>query len=255
MSRTSIAARKIRLIMELRRAGIAETGVLSAIERIPREAFVPPLFQDQAYENRALPIGHGQTLSQPQVVAVMTQALQAGRRSKVLEIGTGSGYQAAVLSRLCRRVYTIERYRELLQIAEQRFAGLRLHNITARLGDGHKGWPAQAPFERIIVTAAAAEVPGELVDQLAPGGIMVLPLGRPGREQELVRLRRLDTQVVEEPLGGVRFVPLVAGLPTEAEVRATAQPGSALESGPGPGPEPGSGPGLAATGRGGSSLA
>ncbi len=220
MSQTSIAARKIRLIMELRRAGIAETGVLSAIERIPREAFVPPLFQDQAYENRALPIGHGQTLSQPQVVAVMTQALGAGRRTKVLEIGTGSGYQAAVLSRLCRRVYTIERYKELLQTAEARFAELRLHNITARVGDGSKGWPAQAPFERIIVTAAAPEVPGELVDQLAPGGILVLPLGRRGRPQQLFRLRRCDTGIVEEPLGDVRFVPLVAGLPADGEAAA-----------------------------------
>jgi protein-L-isoaspartate(D-aspartate) O-methyltransferase len=211
----SIAARKIRLIMELRRAGIADTRVLSAIERIPREAFVPPPFQDQAYENRALPIGHGQTLSQPQVVAVMTQALEAGQRSKVLEIGTGSGYQTAVLSRLCRRVYTIERYRELLRAAEQRFAGLRLHNITARAGDGAQGWPAQAPFERIIVTAAAPEVPGELVDQLAPGGILVLPVGRTGRDQDLLRLRREAAGVVEERLGGVRFVPLVRGAPAE----------------------------------------
>ena len=239
MSQTSIAARKIRLIMELRRAGIADTGVLSAIERIPREAFVPPLFQDQAYETRALPIGHGQTLSQPQVVAVMTQALEAGRRTKVLEIGTGSGYQAAVLSRLCRRVYTIERYKELLRDAEQRFGALRLHNITARVGDGAKGWPAQAPFERIIVTAAAPEVPGELVDQLALGGVMVLPLGRRGREQQLFRLRRDETGIVEEPLGGVRFVPLVAGLPSDGGSEAAA----GLEEG------------WQATGRGGQSLA
>lgn len=213
----SIAARKIRLIMELRRAGISDTDVLSAIERIPREAFVPQPFQDQAYENRTLPIGHGQTLSQPQVVALMTQTLQAGRRSKVLEIGTGSGYQTAILSRLCRRVYTIERYRELLRDAENRFAELRLHNITTHRGDGSRGWPAQAPFERIIVTAAAAEVPGELVDQLAAGGIMVLPIGQRNREQVLLRLRRDDTGIVEEPLGPVRFVPLVDGAPPEDE--------------------------------------
>ncbi len=211
----SLAARKIRLIMELRRVGIADTRVLSAIERVPREAFVPPTFQDQAYENRALPIGHGQTLSQPQVVAVMTQALEAGPRSKVLEIGTGSGYQTAVLSRLCRRVYTIERYRGLLRAAEQRFAALRLHNITTRAGDGAQGWPAQAPFERVIVTAAAPEVPGELVDQLAPGGILVLPVGRTGRDQDLLCLRRGEAGVVEERLGGVRFVPLVRGAPAE----------------------------------------
>ena len=211
----SIEARKIRLIMELRRAGIADTRVLSAIERVPREAFVPPQFQDQAYENRALPIGHGQTLSQPQVVAVMTQALEAGRRSKVLEIGTGSGYQTAVLSRLCRRIYTVERYPGLLRAAEQRFAALRLHNITTRAGDGTEGWPAQAPFERIIVTAAATDIPAGLVDQLAPGGILVLPVGRRARDQDLLRLRREAAGIVEERLGGVRFVPLVHGLPAE----------------------------------------
>jgi protein-L-isoaspartate(D-aspartate) O-methyltransferase len=211
----SLAARKIRLIMELRRAGIADTRVLSAIERVPREAFVPATFQDQAYENRALPIGHGQTLSQPQVVAVMTQALAVEPRHKVLEIGTGSGYQTAVLSRLCRRVYTIERYRGLLRGAEDRFADLRLHNITTCVGDGTQGWPAQAPFGRIVVTAAAPEVPGDLVDQLALGGILVLPVGRPGRDQDLLRLERGESGVLEERLGGVRFVPLVPGMPAE----------------------------------------
>jgi protein-L-isoaspartate(D-aspartate) O-methyltransferase len=218
----SIAARKIRLIMELRRAGIADTRVLSAIERVPREAFVPSPFQDQAYENRALPIGHGQTLSQPQVVAVMTQALAVEPRGKVLEIGTGSGYQTAVLSRLCRRVYTVERYRGLLGGAEQRFAALRLHNITARAGDGTEGWPAQAPFERIIVTAAAAEVPSGLVDQLAMDGILVLPVGRTGRDQDLLRLTRCESGVVEERLGRVRFVPLVPGAVAETSVNSAA---------------------------------
>ncbi len=230
----SLEARKIRLIMELRRAGIADTQVLSAIERVPREAFVPPQFQDQAYENRALPIGHGQTLSQPQVVAVMTQALEAGRRSKVLEIGTGSGYQTAVLSRLCRRVYTIERYTGLLRAAEQRFAALRLHNITARSGDGAEGWPAQAPFERIIVTAAAADVPATLVDQLAPGGILVVPVGRRARDQDLLRLRYEATGIVEERLGGVRFVPLIPGLPAEngRDQSAAAGPAGVQSTGP-----------------------
>ena len=228
----SIAARKIRLIMELRRSGAADTTVLSAIERVPREAFVPSLFQDQSYENRALPIGHGQTLSQPAVVALMTQALEAGKRSKVLEIGTGSGYQAAVLSRICRRVYTIERYRELLQMAEARFAELRIHNITATVGDGGLGWPAQAPFERIIVTAAAADVPGALVDQLAPEGVMVLPLGKRG-EQQLLRLRRRESGLTEEYLGDVRFVPLIEGMPGEAaqEPEVGVQQGS-LATGP-----------------------
>ncbi|MFQ6018866.1 MAG: protein-L-isoaspartate(D-aspartate) O-methyltransferase [Kiloniellaceae bacterium] len=209
----TIVARKIRLIMRLRRAGIADTDVLSAIERIPREAFVPDSFQDQAYEDRALPIGHGQTLSQPQVVAVMTQALKPDRRVRVLEVGTGSGYQAAVLSRLCRRLYTIERYRELQADAERRFRELRLHNITTRVGDGSKGWPEQAPFSRIIVTAAARDVPGALIGQLAVGGILVAPIGPPGADQVLLRLTRGEAGITEEHLGGVRFVPLVDGLP------------------------------------------
>ena len=209
----TIAARKIRLIMELRRTGINDTHVLSAIERIPREAFVPVSFRDQAYENRALPIGYGQSLSQPAVVAAMSQALKADRRLKVLEVGTGSGYQAAVLSRLCRRLYTIERHRDLQREAEARFQRLRLHNITARVGDGGKGWPEQAPFSRIIVTAAAPEVPGGLADQLADGGILVVPVGPPSAEQDLVRVVREDGSLREERLGGVRFVPLMDGLP------------------------------------------
>ncbi|MFQ5775174.1 MAG: protein-L-isoaspartate(D-aspartate) O-methyltransferase [Kiloniellaceae bacterium] len=209
----TVAARKIRLIMELRRAGISDTHVLSAIERIPREAFVPESFRDQAYENRALPIGFGQTLSQPGVVAAMTQALRTDRRLRVLEVGTGSGYQAAVLSRLCRRLYTIERHRDLQREAEARFQRLRLHNITARVGDGGKGWPEQAPFSRIVVTAAAPQVPGALVDQLVAGGILVVPVGRPGADQDLVRLTRENGVLTEERLGRVRFVPLLAGPP------------------------------------------
>ena len=217
----TLEARKIRLVMELRQAGIANTAVLSAIERIPREAFVPEPFLDRAYEDCALPIGHGQTLSRPQVVARMTEALAAGPRVKVLEIGTGSGYQAAVLSRLCRRVYTIERYRPLLLEAEERFAALRLSNITARVGDGFKGWREQAPFERIIVTAAASEVPGALADQLAEGGVMVMPVGRQGRDQNLLRLVRTADGLVEEPLGDVRFVPLLGGLPADRKSKRT----------------------------------
>ncbi|MEQ8356954.1 MAG: protein-L-isoaspartate(D-aspartate) O-methyltransferase [Kiloniellaceae bacterium] len=222
------ASRKIRLIMELRRAGIADTEVLSAIERIPREAFTPESFRHQAYENMAIPIGQGQTLSQPQVVALMTQALRASRRTKVLEVGTGSGYQAAVLSRLCRRVYTIERFKELLRIAERRFGELRLHNITTRHGDGWKGWREQAPFDRIIVTAAAADIPGVLVDQLAEGGLMVLPVGKTSRDQALLRLTRTADGFTEEHLSDVRFVPLVEGVPGEA---AAPPPGLAQRSG------------------------
>ena len=211
-----VASRKIRLIMELRRVGIADTDVLSAIERIPREAFTPESFRHQAYENMAIPIGQGQTLSQPQVVALMTQALRASHRTKVLEVGTGSGYQAAVLSRLCRRVYTVERFRELLQSAEARFAELRLHNITTRHGDGWKGWREQAPFDRIMVTAAATDIPGDLVDQLTEGGHMVLPVGRTSRDQALLRLTRTADGVVEEHLSDVRFVPLVEGVPGDS---------------------------------------
>jgi len=228
----TLPSRKIRLVMQLRSAGIADTGVLSAIERIPREAFVPASFQDQAYENRALPIGQGQTLSQPQVVAVMTQALAASRRTKVLEIGTGSGYQAAVLSRICRRVYTIERHRDLLEEAEARFLALRLHNITTRAGDGWKGWQEQAPFDRIIVTAAPPELPASLLDQLAAGGVMVIPLGSTSRDQRLLRVRRDEEGGFhEEDLGPVRFVPLVAGMPTRAQRRREKEAAACLEGG------------------------
>ncbi len=204
-------ARKIRLIMELRRSGVTDTRVLSAIERIPREIFVPDPFKDQAYENTALPIKLGQTISQPLVVASMSQALAVGERMKVLEIGTGSGYQAAVLAKLCRRLYTIERHGPLLAGAEEIFKQLRLHNITAIVADGSRGWPEQAPFDRIMVTAAAETVPEKLADQLAEGGIMVLPLGAQGGDQDLIRVTKQDGKTREESLFPVRFVPLVAG--------------------------------------------
>ncbi|MCC7271860.1 MAG: protein-L-isoaspartate(D-aspartate) O-methyltransferase [Alphaproteobacteria bacterium] len=205
--------------MELRRLGISDTRVLGAIERIARETFVPETFRDQAYEDTALPIGHGQTISQPSVVARMTEALAVGERHKVLEIGTGSGYQAAVLARLCRRLYTIERHRPLLRVAEERFRELRLHNVTARWGDGTKGWPESAPFDRIIVTAAGLEIPDSLADQLAPGGIMVIPVGERADGQRLVRILRDADGLVCEDMGTVRFVPLVAGLPRAAAER------------------------------------
>jgi len=223
----SLAARKIRLIMLLRQAGITDTRVLAAIERIPREAFVPEPFLDQAYENRALPIGHGQTLSQPQVVALMTQSLALRPRHKVLEIGTGSGYQAAVLSRLGRRVYTIERHKALLRAAERRFMELRLHNITAKTGDGSLGWKEQAPFDRILVTAATGEVPSALYEQLAIGGIMVLPIGPERGDQDLVRIARTAAGEKRDSLGAVRFVPLVVGL------LAAEEAGREVPSGPG----------------------
>ena len=206
----SIDARKIRLIMQLRRSGVTETAVLAVIERLPREAFVPRSFLDQAYEDMALPIGSGQTISQPLVVAMMTQALELHDRLKVLEVGTGSGYQAAVLSRLVRRVYTIERHRALLHDAEARFHQLGLHNITTRAGDGTKGWPEQAPFDRILVTAAAdGDIPKTLTDQLALGGVMVVPLGNDRRDQRVYRIRRTETGLQREELWPVRFVPLL----------------------------------------------
>ncbi len=204
--------RRIELLLQLRDNGITDDRVLHAIDRIPRELFVPELFRKHAWDDTALPIGCGQTISQPLVVGLMTQALEVGDRMKVLEIGTGSGYQAAVLSKLCRRVYTIERHRHLLQEAEARFQHLRISNITSIIGDGARGWPEQAPFDRIMVTAAAPEIPQALVDQLAVGGIMVLPVGRAGRpDQQLVRLVKTEQGVQEERLMTVRFVPLVAG--------------------------------------------
>ncbi len=208
----SYEAHKIRLIMDLRRQGIADKGVLSAVERVPRELFVPDAMRSEAYENMPLPISQGQTISQPFVVAYMTQALCLGGRDRVLEIGTGSGYQAAVLAQLCRRVCTIERYRTLLAQAEGRFEDLKLHNITTRLGDGGKGWPELAPFARIIVTAAAPEMPQTLADQLDDGGIMIVPVG-PSGDQTLIRVTRQDDGFKEERLLDVRFVPLVDGLP------------------------------------------
>jgi protein-L-isoaspartate(D-aspartate) O-methyltransferase len=200
----------IRLIMALRRQGITDARVLSAIERVPRELFVPAAFADQAYEDMALPIECGQTISQPFVVAYMSQALEVGERMRVLEIGTGSGYQAAVLSHLCRRVYTVERYRTLMRAAEERFQALALTNITTRVGDGARGWPEQAPFDRIVLTAAAESLPQALIEQLKPDGIMLLPRGGT-HEQWLMRVRLSAEGVREEELLPVRFVPLVEG--------------------------------------------
>ena len=201
---------KIRLLKELRGQGIVDPDVLSAIERVPREMFVPEAFRSRANDNDALPIGHGQTISQPVVVAYMTGQLELDGRMKVLEIGTGSGYQAAVLSTLCRRVYTIERYRALLRQAERRFDELRFSNITTRWDDGSRGWPEVAPFERIIVTAAAADVPPVLLNQLAPDGIMILPVGGDDEDQQLLKCRKRGEDVHYETLWPVRFVPLLA---------------------------------------------
>ncbi len=202
-----------KLVLELRSAGVTDPRILGAIERVPRALFVPSLFRDRAYENVALPIGHGQRISQPLVVARMTEALELTERHIVLEIGTGSGYQAAVLARLARRVFTVERHRAMLKTAEERFRQLRLHNITVRFGDGTKGWPEQPSFDRIIVTAAAATLPDALLQSLAEDGVLVAPVGESKRDQALLRIRRCNGDFTAEELGAVRFVPLVAGLP------------------------------------------
>jgi protein-L-isoaspartate(D-aspartate) O-methyltransferase len=201
---------RIRLLMKLRNSGITDTRVLSAIESIPREVFVPPAFRDKAYEDTALPIESGQTISQPSVVAWMSWALQVSDRMRVLEIGTGSGYQAAVLAKLCRMVYTIERHKELLEVAQMRFKQLKMMNIMTMSGDGSKGWKIAAPFDRIIVTAAAGVVPVTLLDQLAVGGIMVIPVGS-STEQILLRIEKTPEGIKQQHLMSVRFVPLVEG--------------------------------------------
>jgi len=197
--------------MALRRAGVTDTRVLAAIERTPRELFVPAPFRDKAYDDVALPIGAGQTLSQPVVVGRMTQALELGERMKILEVGTGSGYQTAVLARLCRRVYTVERHRQLLSEAEKRFKQLGLTNITAWINDGNRGWPEQAPFQRILVTCAAPEIPESLLAQLGEGGVMVLPVGPRHGAQVLTRVFHKGGGFEAESLGPIRFVPLAAG--------------------------------------------
>ena len=213
----STPAHRARLVLALRSAGITDTKALSAIENVPREIFVPDAFQDRAYENTALPIGYGQTLSQPLVVATMIQGLELGGRDKLLEVGTGSGYHAAILSHLCRRVYTIERHRPLLAEAQARFEALGLSNLVTMAGDGMKGWPEQAPFDRISVTAAGDAAPQQLLDQLKIGGIMIMPIGAQSKIQQLVRFRRTETAVESEALMEVRFVPLLPGVAEAAE--------------------------------------
>lgn len=207
----SYVADKVRLLMKLRSAGITDTRVLAAIEQVPRERFIPRMFIDKAYEDVALPIESGQTISQPSVVAWMTAALSVNDRHRVLEVGTGSGYQAMILACLARRVYSIERHKPLLEVAEKRFAENGVTNITARHGDGSKGWPEAAPFDRIIVTAAASHIPPALLDQLAVGGVLVAPVGDPTDVQILLRLQKDEDGISSQHLMNVRFVPLVEG--------------------------------------------
>ncbi|HEY8190540.1 MAG TPA: protein-L-isoaspartate(D-aspartate) O-methyltransferase [Micavibrio sp.] len=211
-------AKIIRLIMHLRNAGITDTRVLSAMERVPRDIFIPRQMHDQAYEDIAVPIGRGQTISQPFVVAFMTQALELDEKHKVLEIGTGSGYQSCILARLCRRVYTIERHRPLLEGAEKIFDHLKLRNITAIAGDGMKGWPQEMEFDRIIVTAAAQDKPPQaLLDQLTIGGIMIVPVGKSGNQVLRRYKKEADETYAVKDLMAVRFVPLLPNLARATE--------------------------------------
>ena len=212
---TDTAERKMRFLYALRSKGVTDVRVLTAMERIDRGAFVKGLFADRAYEDMPLPISCGQTISQPSVVALMTQALSVNPRDKVLEIGTGSGYQAAILSQLARRVYTVDRHKRLVREAQDLFRALDLTNITAFAADGSFGLADQAPFDRIIVTAAAEDPPGPLLAQLKIGGIMIVPVGQSDTVQSLIKVTRHETGFYYDELRPVRFVPLVEGLGPE----------------------------------------
>lgn len=201
-----------RLVRRLREHGIRDEGVLRAIGSTPRHEFVDEALASRAYEDTALPIGLGQTISQPWVVAKMTEAvLDGGNPQKVLEVGTGSGYQAAILACLVPQVFTVERIEELLKLARRRFHKLGLNNIYTRYADGHVGWPSQAPFDGIVVTAAASHVPPDLIEQLRVGAVLVAPVERRGM-QRLLAIRRTEDGYDEQDLGGVIFVPLLSGL-------------------------------------------
>lgn len=206
------AGTRDRLVKRLREKGIRDERVLAAILNTPRHEFVDEALSSRAYEDTALPIGQGQTISQPWIVARMTEALlEDGKLDKVLEVGTGSGYQAAILAQLVKEVFTVERIKELLRSTRKLFHRLRLHNVHTRHADGHVGWASQAPFDGIIITAAARVIPEELIEQLAIGGRLVMPLEK-GGEQRLLLLRRTEEGIETEDLGGVVFVPMLSGL-------------------------------------------
>lgn len=206
------AETKMQFLFALRSKGVTDTRVLTAMERVDRAAFVKGIFAERAYEDMPLPISCGQTISQPSIVGIMTQALMVSPRDKVLEIGTGSGYQAAILSHLARRVYTVDRYRRLMIQAQAIFTAQDITNITTFTGDGSHGFAEHAPFDRILLTAAAEDPPGPLLAQLRVGGIMVLPVGQSDTVQSLIRVTRLETGFDYEELRPVRFVPLLEGL-------------------------------------------
>ena len=208
---TDESEQRMEFMLTLRQRGISDKAVLRAMDQVPREHFVEARFADSAYADQAMPIACGQTISQPYVVAYMTEQLQVRPNHRVLEVGTGSGYQAAVLSRLAREVVTLERYRTLANSARARLKTLGYDNVEVLLGDGLGGEPLRAPFDRIIVTAAAETIPPALIGQLADGGIMVLPLGPHDGAQELVKLTKSGQGIERESLIPVRFVPLLPG--------------------------------------------
>jgi len=203
--------RKIRLTLELREAGISDSKVLSAIEKIPREIFIPDNFRNQAYENIPLPIGEDQTISQPYIVALMTQSLELNSKHKVLELGTGSGYQSSILSLLVRRVYTIERIKSLLITAENNFKKLKLTNIVTKHGDGNLGWSEQIPFDRIIFTAATYNIADDFFSQIKDKGIIIAPIIK-GSKQILKKFIKTKDKIKEEYLSDVLFVPNLKGI-------------------------------------------
>ena len=203
--------RKIRLILELRESGISDTHVLSAIEKTPREIFIPDNFRNQAYENIALSIGDNQTISQPYIVALMTQSLELQKKHKVLEIGTGSGYQSSILSLLARRVYTIERIKSLLVKAETNFKELKLTNIVTKHADGNLGWKEQIPFDRIIFTAAINEISNNFFDHIDENGIIVAPIVSSSK-QILKKFTKKNDAILTEVLAEVLFVPNLKGV-------------------------------------------
>jgi protein-L-isoaspartate(D-aspartate) O-methyltransferase len=202
----------MQFLFTLRSKGVTDPAVLMAMERVDRAAFVKGIFADRAYEDMPLPISCGQTISQPSIVGIMTQALRISPRDKILEVGTGSGYQAAILSHLARRVYTVDRYKRLVTEAQAIFAAQDITNITTFATDGSHGLPDQAPFDRILLTAAAEDPPSTLLQQLRVGGIMVLPVGQSDAVQSLIRVTRHDSGFDYEELRPVRFVPLLEGL-------------------------------------------
>jgi protein-L-isoaspartate(D-aspartate) O-methyltransferase len=202
---------RMQFLLGLRKRGIGDPAVLRAMDEVPREHFVESGFLDNAYADQALPIACGQTISQPYVVAFMTEQLGVQPDHRVLEIGTGSGYQAAILSRLAREVISVERYRTLAETARQRLRTLGYDNVDVRVGDGLAGVPDRAPYDRIIVTAAAETIPDELVGELAEGGVMILPLGPHAGPQQLLKLTKGEQGIKQDTLIGVRFVPLLPG--------------------------------------------